>query len=543
MIVNLSILGIFIIALSDVVLSDVPRIRGVALSKASLYKETKNNEFLCLDGKKTIKFSQLNDDFCDCQDNSDEPGTAACPTGKFHCTNAGFKPMTIQSSRVNDGICDCCDGSDEWYSSSNCINNCNDLGKEDRLREKHQAELIKHGSELRKELALKGKKLKEDKKIRSAELEKSKQQSEAMKEEKYNIKTEAEMLENAALDIYKKEEEANKKVVEEQEALTNREEAEETFRKYDSNNNGIVELVELQTRVVFDKDRNGVVDIEEAKYFLDENDQLDLESFITLGWPRIKPFLMLDSGLFKPPRTENEEEYVEETQQQENNEDTDNTEEAEMQNEDDELQGGDDQDDQDEEYEEEVGEGDVQPAEKEEARQAPAKVYDEETQKLIEAANEARNQYSAADRDFREIEKELTEIRDGLEKDYGSEEEFAPLSGECFSYEDREYIYKLCPFDKAVQQPKSGGAETRLGTWDSWKTNNYKQMLYANGAGCWNGPSRSALVTLQCGLDTRILSVTEPNRCEYAMAMQTPAACTSFSYSTGTTDNNSHDEL
>lgn len=311
---------------------------GVALSKASLYKETKNNEFLCLDGKKIIKYSQLNDDFCDCHDNSDEPGTAACPTGKFHCTNAGFKPMTIQSSRVNDGICDCCDGSDEWYSNSNCINNCNDLGKEDRLREKHQAELIKHGSELRKELALKGKKLKEDKKIRSAELEKSKQQSEAMKEEKYNIKTESEMLENAALDIYKKEEEANKKVVEEQEALTNREEAEETFRKYDSNNNGIVELVELQTRVVFDKDRNGVVDVEEAKYFLDENDQLDLESFITLGWPRIKPFLMLDSGLFKPPRTENEEELVEENQQHDDNED--NTEEAEMQNEDDELQGG-----------------------------------------------------------------------------------------------------------------------------------------------------------------------------------------------------------
>jgi hypothetical protein len=36
------------------------------------YDETK--PFTCLDGSATIPFDQVNDDYCDCKDGSDEPG-------------------------------------------------------------------------------------------------------------------------------------------------------------------------------------------------------------------------------------------------------------------------------------------------------------------------------------------------------------------------------------------------------------------------------------------------------------------------------------
>lgn len=527
------LLVLTVCSLGILVLTELPRPRGVSISRASLYPADNGGKFVCLDGRKTIQWEQVNDDFCDCADGSDEPGTAACPNGMFHCTNAGFKPLNLPSNRVNDGICDCCDASDEYASRASCVNTCSELGKEDRLREKQRSEMAKMGNQLRTEMSQRGKSLKDEQRVRFAELEKSKAEAEALRKEKATIKDDAEALESAALKVYRDREEEARKSKQEAEAMTNREEAEDTFRKYDSNQNGVLEIVELQTRIVFDRNRDGAVTEDEARYFLDEHEQVDFETFVTLCWPKIKPFLMLDSGLFKPPSDVDELEKEEREAEGQYE-----TEEAELQNEHDDgydLDGSEptqryhEEDEAAEQYEEEeeddgldeqeVGEGQVEQAEE------PKQEYDPETQDLIRKANEARNHHSEADRHVREIDQEMKKIEDLLNKDFGKDEEFAPLNGECVNYEDREYIYKLCLFDKAVQQPKNGGAETRLGTWDKWANQDYTVMLYANGATCWNGPARSAIVHLECGLDTRVTSVTEPNRCEYEYRLQTPAAC------------------
>ncbi|CAH9089103.1 unnamed protein product [Cuscuta europaea] len=78
----------------------------------------------CKDGSKKFTRDRLNDDFCDCLDGTDEPGTAACPHGKFYCRNMGNTPKFLFSSQVNDRICDCCDGSDENDGAIGCPNTC-----------------------------------------------------------------------------------------------------------------------------------------------------------------------------------------------------------------------------------------------------------------------------------------------------------------------------------------------------------------------------------------------------------------------------------
>lgn len=137
---------------------------GVHPERRQYYEvqDDKQQEFKCLDGSGSIPFNLVNDDYCDCQDASDEPGTAACPDGRFYCSNEGFLARLIPSAWVNDGKCDCCDTSDEYNNSeAKCENTCGILGEQYRQEQAKFRETADQGSALRSQYKEQAKQKKE----------------------------------------------------------------------------------------------------------------------------------------------------------------------------------------------------------------------------------------------------------------------------------------------------------------------------------------------------------------------------------------------
>ncbi|KAL9659257.1 hypothetical protein QQ045_024062 [Rhodiola kirilowii] len=182
---------------------------GVSPEDEKYYKSS-GDVLKCKDGSNKFTRSQLNDDFCDCPDGSDEPGTSACPNGKFHCRNVGHVSVTLYSSRVNDGICDCCDGSDEYDGQVNCKNTCWEAGKVARDKLKKKIGTYQEGVTIRKQ------------EIENAKLSLANEEAELSK-----LKSEEKILKDLVQQLKDRKEQIEK--VEEEERL--RKEKEENAKK------------------------------------------------------------------------------------------------------------------------------------------------------------------------------------------------------------------------------------------------------------------------------------------------------------------------
>lgn len=143
---------------------------------SKLYAASPENTFTCLTHRSvSIAHSHINDDYCDCPDGSDEPGTSACShllhsslsIPGFYCRNKDHVPAYLPLSRVNDGICDyelCCDGSDEYAGAGGvkCENRCGEIGKAARGLKAQREKLRSEGVGMRAELVARAKVLRRE---------------------------------------------------------------------------------------------------------------------------------------------------------------------------------------------------------------------------------------------------------------------------------------------------------------------------------------------------------------------------------------------
>uniref|UniRef100_A0A8C2PKC7 Glucosidase 2 subunit beta n=1 Tax=Capra hircus TaxID=9925 RepID=A0A8C2PKC7_CAPHI len=470
---------------------EVKRPRGVSLTNHHFYDESK--PFTCLDGSASIPFDQVNDDYCDCKDGSDEPGTAACPNGSFHCTNTGYKALYISSRWVNDGVlCECSISGFPSGLEPSVI----EKGRKERETLQQMAEVTREGFRLKKILIEDWKKAREEKQKKLIELQAGKKSLEDQVEVLRTLKEEAEKPEEAA-------KEQHRRLWEEQQATSKeqreRELAASAFQELDDDMDGTVSVAELQTHPELDTDGDGALSEGEAQTLLGGDTQMDAAFFYDRIWAAIRDKYRSEVLPTEYPPSPPAPDVMEPKEEQPPMP-SPPTEEEDEDEEDEETEEDEDEEDEDSQGEQPKDTAAPVPAPQtasptEEDRMPP---YDEQTQAFINAAQEARNKFEEAERSLKDMEESI------------------------------RYIYRLCPFKLVSQKPKLGGSPTSLGTWGSWAGpdhDKFSAMKYEQGTGCWQGPNRSTTVRLLCGKETVVTSTTEPSRCEYLMELMTPAAC------------------
>ncbi|KAI3461917.1 hypothetical protein Pfo_018580 [Paulownia fortunei] len=557
---------------------------GVSPEDENYYKGLSSSSTIkCRDGSKKFNKSQFNDDFCDCPDGSDEPGTSACPNGKFYCKNAGHAPLFLYSSRVNDGICDCCDGSDEYDGKTKCPNTCWEAGKVAREKLRKKIATYQEGVTIRRQEIEQAKlaiakeegallKLKDEEKILKPLVEKLKERKEQIEkaEEKERLQKEKEEKER------KEAQEANEKETKAEDIKPMQTDIHDNIGTVDQppqdsaeDHHASVNEPELSDHSIKEGLPNDGVEVNEGSFQdaeqlgedstfdgkagldtenQDENIAEDTESLskeelgrlVASRWTGEKTEQHkeeFDASINKdhqnpdetPNETNDEEDngYVSEDDEHRYDDDDDSEDQV------DDFGGEDHYDSSSSQRPESDDESDLS-----DITGTSGSSWLEKIQKTVKSIFQAvnlfqtpvniseaahvRKEYDESSAKLSKIQSRISSLTQKLKQDFGPEKEFYSFYSQCFESKQNKYVYKVCPFKEATQV--EGYSTTRLGSWEKFE-DSYRIMQFLNGDKCWNGPDRSLKVKLRCGLKNELTDVDEPSRCEYLALLSTPALC------------------
>ncbi|WEW59064.1 hypothetical protein PRK78_004532 [Emydomyces testavorans] len=539
--------------------SAASRPRGVGPEFAKFYKDT--TTFACISNPSiTIPFSAVNDDYCDCPDGSDEPGTSACsfistlspsfisdPGDQttirtpalpgFYCINKGHKPLYIPFERVNDGVCDydiCCDGSDEWAHPGGvkCENKCKEIGKAWKEKEETRQRSLNAAMKKRKELVETADRLKKETEARIKDL-------------KVEIK-------------------ASKIKVDDLEKELDEVRAKDRGKLVKGKKQGRVNVLAGLAKDRVEELRTSLVDLRFQRDQL-QSRLTELEGLLSKFKEEYNPNFN-DEGVKRAVRSW--EEYVARGQSDSEgaHQDLDAITKPD----------GPDSGINWEQWENEQDESEISLIYKLAAYLPPSLVSYIEN-KLADlrtflvsngilaesddfgesqAVRDARDRLSAAAFSLEQNRNSLDDHKADLEKDFGKDSVFRALKGSCVSKDSGEYTYELCWMDRTTQKSKKGHGDTNMGNFNqitsvtideatsSGQIDRLEKVAleFTNGQSCWNGPARSTKVILDCGEKDEILKVTEDEKCVYSMYVTTPAVCESVS-ANGKPRKNGKDEL
>jgi len=476
-----------------------------------------------LDGSKEIPWTAVNDDFCDCLDGSDEPGTSACSNGIFYCQNAGHLGASIPSSRVSDGLCEreCCDGSDE--KPGTCPNTCKEVGEAYRKQKEEEMKIQRAGAKIRSTYiahALREKSHLEDEiRALAGGIETKKTEVSRLKD----IADRADSLSAAALE--------HRKQSPLYQALINQANALKSLRR---------EYQALQER---DRSLGDILDNLRAGYNPNYQDMAVLEA--VRGWEQTANLPHInDIGKIFEDVTDEEAGIITEGE--------DDLEEGEWSREDletklDSLLNTD--------YEslllahEEHIDAPVEGSSSSFSEQyeelkdtvtswlgkfgiisASSSSGSADSSRAHQALTDAENELRSFENDKHSAEDKLSKLFDPHH--FGAKGEWNKLDGTCLSMVTGDYTYEVCLFGEAKQKPMNGGTTFSLGRFTSWnplvnpgEPAYYHKQVYKHGARCWNGPERSVVLLLTCGTENTLTSVVELQKCEYQFTGTTPALC------------------